>query len=114
MSDYQKVSIDTLNGGAIKDLFDRELEAVLENIADRNTKPDAVREIRLVVKFKPDENRAQANSEVQCTSKLAPTKPHAGFVIFGLDGETPAAYTTDPKQQDLGFPSNITPMNGGN
>ena len=38
----EKVTLQTLNRGAVVDLFDAELEKVLSNIADENTNPTTV------------------------------------------------------------------------
>jgi len=51
--EYAQVNIKNINSGAITELFNAELPKVLENIADDNTKPDASREIRLIIKIKP-------------------------------------------------------------
>jgi len=99
--DYQEVDLKTINSGAAFDLFEEQLRKVLENIADPNTPPEAVREIRLVVKIKPTEDRAKAATTVQATAKLAATKPHDSFVILGTDGQRIHAYTTNPKQNVL-------------
>lgn len=101
--DYKVVTLETLNGGAVKDLFDVALDKLLENIGDENTKADASREIRIVVSVKPDKQRATAVSKVAVTTKLAPVNPHESFVVLSSDGSRVMAYTTDPKQNELGL-----------
>lgn len=95
------VDLKSINSGAAIDLFQNEFKKVLENIADPNVKPDAVREIRLVIKIKPDKNLSAALTTVQVTSKLAPVNPHESVVLFGFDGEKVSAYVSDSKQDDL-------------
>lgn len=100
--DYQKVSLQTLNSGAAVELFEEEFRKALENIGDPNTTPEAIREVRVVVKIKPNKDRNSAVTTVQATSKLAPCQPHESFVLFDHDGRgRVTAYSTDPKQAEL-------------
>lgn len=79
--DDEQVSLVTLNGGAAVELFDDELQKVLDNIGDPNTKPDAAREVVLVIKIKPDEKRRYCDVTIQAKSKIAPTR-ESGTVFF--------------------------------
>ena len=110
--DYQEVTLDTLNIGAARDLFEAAWTRLLANIGDENTKPTAVRSISITVKVKPNDTRESATTTVSVVDKLAPLTPHEHFVILGMDGGRVHAYTTDPKQQALGLeteePRNIT------
>jgi len=111
MSDYTDVTLETLNNGAAMDLFDLELERVMQNIQDENTNPEAVREITLKISMKPNEERSLVATAVSCKSKLAPTKPHGHFMQLVFDGRTTKAMTTriDQPELDLGE-SNITTL----
>ena len=60
-------------GGAIE-AFDHELKAVLENIDDINTNPDAERSVTLVMKIKPDKDRDVGKVKIEVKSKLAPAQ----------------------------------------
>lgn len=104
--DYQEVTLDSLNSGAVKDLFDAAWSRLLENIGDENTKPDATREVRVVIKVKPDKKRESAVTTVAVSDKLAPINPHESFILLSSDGKGVTAYTTDPRQQSL-------PLEGG-
>ena len=99
--DYQEVTIESLNSGAMKDLFEAAWKRLLENIGDSNTKADAVREVRVVVKVKPDKKRESAVTTVAVTDKLTPINPHESFILLSSDGTKVSAYTTDPNQQSL-------------
>jgi len=111
--DYKKVSLDTLNSGAVIDLFNEEWEKLLENIADENTKSDGQREVRIVIKVKPDKNRQSAKTTVEATTKLAPVKPHESFVLLSGEGGKVNAYVSDPRQQELeGIEGNVVEMKG--
>ena len=99
---YEVISLESLNGGQIVALFDRELEKVLENIADENTPEKAARSISITIKIKPEEGRGSAVVEVASTSKLAPVKPSKSYAVFAFDGDKVTAYQSDPKQLKLG------------
>jgi len=105
--DYQEVTLDTLNMGAARELFEAAWNRLLANIGDDNTKPTAVRSISITVKVKPNENRDSAATTVAVTDRLAPLSPHEHFVILGTDGHRVSAYTADPKQQSLGLDNTI-------
>lgn len=101
--DYKEVTLDTLNMGAARDLFESAWERLLENIGDENTKAGAVRSISITVKVKPNEDRSNAATTVAVTERLAPLNPHSHFVVLSTNGRNVQAFTTDPKQQDLGL-----------
>lgn len=101
--DYQEVTLTNLNGGVVLDLFNEELGKVLENIADPNTPAEQTREIKIVVKFKPNEERGTAATTIQASSELASPRGHGSFVTFGTDGIRARAYVTDTRQAELGL-----------
>jgi len=110
--EYAQVNIKNINSGAITELFNAELPKVLENIADDNTKPDASREIRLIIKIKPTKDRAQAATEISVVTKLAPIKPHEGSITFSLEEDGVKAYPiADMDQPEL--EENIRYIGGG-
>lgn len=111
--DYRQVTLDTLNSGAVIDLFNEEWDKLLENIADENVKPEGTRELRIVIKVKPDKNRQSAKTTVEATTKLAPVKPHESFVLLSGEGGRVNAFVSDPKQQELeGFDGKVVEMKG--
>jgi fibronectin type 3 domain-containing protein len=101
--DYQQVTIETLNGGVIAELFEEKLAEILENIADPNTPWKTKRRIQIAVDFEPNEDRTNATTTVSVQTKVAPVKPHSSFVVLGSDGSRVSAYTTDPREQQLPF-----------
>ncbi len=103
MKEYKKVTLETFNSGAAMDLFEEELKKVLENIADDNTKATAVREIHLIFKIQPTEDRAMAATQIESKSKLASIKPSRSAVFLGIENGKVSAYTNDMKQQELPF-----------
>jgi hypothetical protein len=100
--DYHVVTLETLNSGAVIDLFGNEWNRMLENIQDENTRPDAVRRVKIEVIVKPDKDRNHATTKVAVTSKLEPNQPHESFIVLGGEHGRLQAYTTDPRQQELG------------
>jgi hypothetical protein len=112
------VTLDTINGGAVVDLFEEELTKLLENIADDNTDAGKVRSISIKLSVKPISDRSKADTKVEVTSRLAPLKPHESFIVLSSDGKNVQAYTTAPvKQQELpGVSDNVrefTQASGG-
>lgn len=101
--DYKEITLDTLNMGAARELFDAAWKRLLDNIADENTKATAVRSISITIKVKPSETRETANTTVGVKESLAPLNPHEHFVYFSTDGRNLHAYTTDPKAPMLDF-----------
>ncbi|AFG37649.1 hypothetical protein [Spirochaeta africana] len=97
--DQREVTLQTINNGAILDLFSEELDALLENIADDNTDAEKARSITIKVTVKPTKDRAMAETKVEVNSKLAPLKPHESFVLLSSDGRRVKAYTADPGGQ---------------
>jgi hypothetical protein len=100
--EVQVVGLATLKNGAAVELFDEEFRKVLENVADINTKPDAMREVTLKVKLKPSEDRALGAVEIIVTSKLAPFRPTSTTVYIGRNGQ---ATEYNPRQPQFSFPA---------
>lgn len=110
--DYMEVDLENLNGGALPELFQAELEKALANIADVNTAAKEPREITLKVVLTPDESRASVKTKVQAWSKLAKPRPHESFLLLHFDGRRVKAFAADIKQQELSLMDNVIPMEG--
>ena len=80
------ITLATLGGGAAVEKFGRELEKVIENIKDPNTKPEAVREIVIKVKIAPDKDRSLGAISVSAASKLAPDDEFTTACALGVVG----------------------------
>jgi hypothetical protein len=102
MDEPEPLTLSNVCGGAVEEVFQRELEAVLDNIADVNTKPDAKRVIRFEFVFKPFAKRDGGEVEFSCTSKLVPAESAKGtmFLARGTGGRL-FAVPHDPKQSRL-------------
>lgn len=99
--DYKEVTLDTLNMGAARELFEEAWRRLLSNIGDPNTKATAARTISIQVRVKPNEKRDSAVTTVAVKESLAPLNPHEHFVVFSTNGNEVQAFTADPKQPEL-------------
>lgn len=105
-----------LGGGVAVEMFDQELQRVLDNIVDINTRADQVREISLKVKIKPDEERMLGEITVECNSKTSAVKGFVSRCMIGKSGRTGHARELESAQMSfLGEKEKdkVTPINGG-
>lgn len=107
----QFVTLDTLAQGAAIEKFEDELNRVLENILDPNTKPTAARSVTLVVSFKPDEDRSFANTLIEVKAKLAPSRG-VGTAIY-IDRHAGRAVATEYNPRQMRLEDNVVGMKGG-
>lgn len=90
MPELTEVSLETLGGGAAIERFNYELQNILNNIGDINTKADAVCVI-----------------SIEVSGKLASIKPeHSSFHLMRR-GDRMVATEYNPKQQTLEFPNQL-------
>jgi hypothetical protein len=101
LMENETVTLDTLKAGGVIQLFDEELAKVLANIMDPNTEPEAVREVTLKVKIKPDRDRATASVQIIPSAKLAPAVALGTRMFFGKKGGQFLAWEHDPQQLQL-------------
>lgn len=101
MSELKKLDLSTVADGALPELFERELYAVLSNIDDINTNPTKVRRINIVIDFAPTKDRSQAAVSCGVTSKLAAPDKAAGHVHLVRRAGVLQAFAQDPNQLDL-------------
>jgi hypothetical protein len=71
MEPENKSILEMVRGGVLERV-DVEMEKILSNIADLNTKAAAKRTLIVQVDFVPDENRQQIKTQFVCKSKLEP------------------------------------------
>lgn len=76
------LSIGTLCCGGAIEALEHELQTVLDNIMDPNTDPKKVREVKLIVKIKPNEHRNMADVTVQASSKIIPAQPLTSALLI--------------------------------
>lgn len=97
----QGVTLETIGGGALSELFGAELARVLANIADPNTDTGAKRTISIAVTFKPNRDRDVADVELKCSSKLAGIMTVSAQVFMGRHQGKLVAVENDPRQSNL-------------
>lgn len=78
-------TVETLYKGAVIERVNVELEKVLQNILDPNTKAKAKRSVLLKITLTPSESREIAEVEIATESKLAPMTPLETAISLGMD-----------------------------
>ncbi len=109
----EKLSLQSLNRGALIDLFDVEFKKVLANIEDENTEPQAVRSVTIKLDIKPGKSRRDASTKLTVTSKLASLKPSESLIFFDSEDGELMAYEDNPKQESLDFETGKIAAIGG-
>lgn len=100
-STQDQVKLENLGHGAAAEMFGVELARVIANIADPNTKPDAVRGVTLKLKIKPNKDRNFCAVEIHCDSKVAPSQPFESQMYVGMDKGKGVATEYNPNQGGL-------------
>lgn len=90
MDEQKRDSILRMARGAFEERVDYEMDRVIQNILDVNTKPTAKRKITLTIELTPDDDRQTIAVSVTAKSALAPTNP-----------VTTALYCTDDDNGEL-------------
>ena len=109
-SGLKTVALETIAGGAIKELFEAELGRVLDNIADINTDPAQKRTITISVEFKPGAKRDTADVKLKCGSKLAGIMTVNTQLFMGKHGGKLVAVENDPRQGALFDDQQASPL----
>ena len=73
----QRDSIMSMARGAFEERVDYEMDKVIQNILDPNTKATAKRKITLTIELTPDDERRTIGVQVTAKSTLAATNPVA-------------------------------------
>lgn len=113
------LKLETLQNGAVLEAFEVELQNVLDNIQDPNTKPDGVREVSVKLKFKPSKDRNYTSLTYSVTSKLQSSEPGEVPIFVGRDRKNKRATAVElvspdenPDQERLpGIDEKVTPIN---
>ena len=109
----EKVSLVNLKDGAAIEMFDYELQRILDNIVDPNTNPETKREVTLKVSIKPDENREIGAVEITCVPKLAGQKSEMARIIIGRTGNRGEGRELVTAQQEMfQDPDKVIPIDG--
>lgn len=113
------LKLETLQNGAVLEAFEVELQNVLDNIQDPNTKPDGVREVSVKLKFKPSKDRNYTSLTYSVTSKLQPSEPGEVPIFVDRDRKNKRATAVElvspdenPDQERLpGIDGKVSPIN---
>lgn len=97
----QFVTLDSLGQGAAVEKFEDELNRVLENVLDPNTKATAARSVTLTITVKPDEDPSFANTLIEVKSKLAPSRAVGTAIFIGRHAGRAVATERDTRQLRL-------------
>lgn len=95
------VTLNTIGGGALAELFTVELARILANISDPNTDPAAKRVLTMQVSFKPNRDRDVADVRLTCSSKLAGILTVSSQLFMGRQNGKLIAVESDPRQSNL-------------
>jgi hypothetical protein len=96
-----KTTLNNVACGQAPDLFERELQRVLANIADDDMPATAVRTITLEFKFRPENDRSAIITTVNAKAKLAEASGVAGLMYAVNDNGELKASNSNPKQFSL-------------
>lgn len=105
----QGVTLETIGGGALGELFATELSRVLANVSDPNTDTKTKRKIQIEVSFKPNRDRDVTDVEMKCSSKLAGIMTVETQLFLGKHQGKLIAVENDPRQSEL-FDTNAAPL----
>lgn len=81
----QRDSIMSMARGAFEERVDYEMDKVIQNILDPNTKATAKRKITLTIELTPDDERRTIGVQVTAKSTLAATNPVATALYVTSD-----------------------------
>lgn len=99
-SGSRSVSLSTLGEGALEEKFQIELQKVLDNIADPNTKEGA-REIALKIVFAPNTQRSAVAITISASSKLQGDLAYESHALLGKEGAQLKIWEHNPEQLKL-------------
>lgn len=98
----EHLTLSNICGGAVQEVFERELRQLIQNLKDPSTPPDQKRRLTVVLDFVPFSDRSGAEVTMKCETKLAGVEPAKGSVFFLRNDQGEAvAYPHDPRQENL-------------
>jgi len=107
----ETISLDNLKEGAAIELFNREIQMVLNDIVDPNKQQDAAREVDLKLSIKPSEDGMMGDVILKIKSKLAPMAPvFTKVVMGGRSGHGEARELVSTQQKLFDGDSKVIPI----
>ena len=80
-----KMTLMTIGGGALAELFENELQGVLKNIRDPNSDVKKSSKVTIEITITPMEDRGSAAMKYVVKSSKAPARVRQSNVVFGVD-----------------------------
>lgn len=100
IEDFVGLTLSTIGGGGLEEIFQVELGRALRNIDDPNT-ADGKREIIIKIALIPNGKRSAADMLLSGASKLQPDLPIDSMVYLGKQGAKLKAWEHNPEQMRL-------------
>lgn len=108
MQKLETLDLSNICGGALPELFERELQAVVANIADPNADPKKKRAISVEFTFTPFKDRSGAQVDMRVVSKLSGNELVTSNFFIHKTAEKTYALPRDARQQEF-FPKGSSP-----
>jgi hypothetical protein len=106
----ERLTLETIEDGALVEQFNNALDRVFENLADINTTKKA-REVKLIVKIIPSDDRSFLEISGGVSTKTSGQQPIKTTAdLSNDDRRRPVAYKR--KQEQIELPFNVTRLNG--
>ena len=100
----EKLDINALAGGAVKEAIEYALEDIFQNIKDLNTKAEKARKLTLTIEFKPDESRQVIKTSVNTKTNLVPVNSISTQLLLDKVGnKTVATELLKQNPNQIGF-----------
>lgn len=97
------IDITTAAKGALQELFEANINKVVENICDSSTPAEAARTITIKLKLKPSGDRRSITLVTSASCSLAPISEHVSRVYLGKDGNNKGYLFAEDPRQDILF-----------
>lgn len=95
----RELTIEDLEGGAILERLEYELQEVIADCFDVNKVPDSPREISCKIKIKPDHHRSVIEITADIGNKLGKRHPIKGKAL--MDSHYKTAFEPTAKEDDM-------------
>lgn len=104
-----EVTLETICGGAVPEMFEHELRNALANVLDPNTKATTKRVVTVTVTLMPGDERTDMRVVAEVKSKLAPVKGVGGTIYAGLRKGVPVATVYEHRQLQMQWDEEARP-----
>ena len=94
---FEHITLSQIGNGSLEERFQEELQKILVNIQDPNTKPVDQRKITMTVAFKPNEDRDDAQIMIGVSSSLASYKQVSTSVFLSTDKDKDGKYYAEER-----------------